>query len=117
MTDSPSDDGSDDSRRERLDELFEALADTQRRQVVRYFQRTEDDVASIDDLVDFAIETGSTEATRPQLEQTFRHLTLPKLADLGVVEYDTRSGAVRYHGSPALERVFTAAVEADLSTE
>lgn len=80
----------DGSRRrfERVDGLFEALADEHRRRVIQYF-RTNDDVATVDALVDHASERDGS--TRDRLEGRFHHVTLPKLADLGVLEYDARS--------------------------
>lgn len=104
--------GADESLTERdarLDALFEALADTHRRQVVRYFQATEDDVASVSDLVDYAADDAQRALTRDRLQVAFPHVTLPKLSELQVIEYDARSRTVRYRNSPALERVLTVA--------
>jgi len=94
-------------RRERVDGAFEALADEHRRRVVRYFQTVEEDVASVDALVDYASERSSETPTRDQLEVRFHHVTLPKLADLGVVEYDARSRTVRYCGPSLVDRLYS----------
>jgi hypothetical protein len=42
---------------------------------------------------------------REQLAVQLQHTHLPKLADHGVVEYERRSGAVRYRPSEPVERV------------
>lgn len=94
----------------RLDALFTALADEHRRQVLRYFRAREDEIASVDDIVAFAHDSESR-LDRRRLELLFHHATLPKLADLGFVEYDPRSGTVRYRGTPVLERVLDAVEE------
>ena len=89
---------------ERLDALFTALADRHRRRAISYFPVQGDDVASVDDLITFAHDGGSR-SDRHRLEVLFHHAALPKLADLGLVEYDPRSGTVRYRGPRVLEQV------------
>ena len=116
MTDSPADSDSPKTMSERLDTLFAVLADEHRRRVVRYFQSAEDDVASVDDLIDYTAKEEKSGLTRDQLIQTFHHVTLPKLADQGVVEYDNRSQTVRYRGPPVLERMLTDITKSDLPT-
>lgn len=111
--------GVDGSKRssKRLNALFRALSSEHRRQVLRYFQTAKDEVATIDGLIDHIIEEGEGGPTRDQLELTFHHVTLPKLADLGVIEYDNRSGSVRYREPPVVERVLTVVTESDLPAE
>lgn len=100
-----------------LDTLFLALADEQRRQVLQYFQTTADDITSVEELITYTLEEGSDGTSHEQLELTFHHITLPKLADLGVIEYDARSQTVRYCGSPVLEQVLTVVTEMDRPSE
>lgn len=90
-----------------LDTLFTALANEQRRQVLQYFQTAANSTASVEELITHTLETGAEDKSHEQLELTFHHITLPKLADLGVIEYDARSQTVRYRGSPVLERALT----------
>lgn len=97
---------------DRLDALFAALADEHRRRVLRYFHETTADSASVTTLVDEAAER--SDASREVVEVTLHHNALPTLADLGIVEYDPPDGAVRYCGSPAMNRILTAAVELDM---
>lgn len=94
-----------------FDTLFLALADEQRRQVLQYFQTTANNTASVEELITYTLKEGSDDESHDQLELMFHHSTLPKLANLGFVEYDDRSQTVRYYGSPVLERALTAVVE------
>ncbi|QSW98411.1 DUF7344 domain-containing protein [Haloterrigena alkaliphila] len=111
----PSDDEGTSS--ERVDALFEALADEHRRQVLWYFQTTDTDVASVEALVDYALERENTPPSRERLVRLFHHSTLPKLAAMDFVGYDVHSQTVNYRGSPALERILTVATETDLVAE
>lgn len=78
-----------------LDDFFEAMADSHRRYVLYYF-RENDDVASIDDLLPFVLAHDSEGSDRETVTTRLHHVTLPKLADCGFLEYDPRSGTARY---------------------
>lgn len=88
-----------------LDECLELLSDRQRRQVIQEL-RTERH-ATLEELA-AAIDDGNDGRLLPEL----RHNHLPKLADHDVVEYDPRSGAVRYYSDPRMEAVTDAVLEA-----
>lgn len=90
---------------DRLDTILDALASENRRMVVHYFKRFDDDVATVDDLVEHAIRTSDSPEDGEQLAVLFHHSTLPKLADAGIIEYDPRSRTVRYRGDPAVEQL------------
>ncbi|WP_198662194.1 helix-turn-helix transcriptional regulator [Halorussus litoreus] len=82
---------------EAVDALFEALADEHRRCVLAYLDDCDTGVAAFGDLVDHVaaeVETASAEAVEVRLH----HAHLPKLEDGGLVEFDARSGHVRYRG-------------------
>lgn len=100
---------------DRADELYRALADEERRIVFRYFLRTEADSATVADLVAFAKREG-VDATRDRLRARFHHSVLPHLSDVGLVEYDPRSNAVRYHDQPSVEAVLSETVGDGLDT-
>lgn len=117
MVDASGPGGGTRDRSERVDTLFTALADEKRRQVVRYFETGEDDVASVADLVDHAAGEKPEEQTLDQLEMTFHHVTLPKLAELGIVEYNSQRWTVRYRGSPELGQMLTTIAEMDISAD
>lgn len=76
----------------------ELLTETRRRHVIRYLMRDPSDRASIDELVESVVEAAAAghEPNREEVRIGLHHKDLPKLADRGLVEYDSRSGAVRY---------------------
>lgn len=85
---------------ETKDELLTLLADHHRRATLAYFQKSADDVASVDEL--------SAELTREDygdedVTTRLHHSVLPKLDAAGVVDYDGRSNTVRYRGHAKLE--------------
>lgn len=84
------------SRPERRADALDVLSDQNRRSVLSYLQESSSDVATLEDLVDH-ISTREVRDDR-QLAITLHHVTLPKLAEAGLVEYDPRSNTVRYEG-------------------
>lgn len=101
----------------RIDEAFELLADAERRYALYYLHSMDDDVASFAELADYVVARDADSVT--DLEDgdgTLERLHgnhLPKLEEAGVVEYDARSGDVRYHSSPLLERGLALALRWD----
>jgi DNA-binding transcriptional ArsR family regulator len=87
-----------------LDALFEVLADAQRRQILAYLDATDDDVAAYSDLIEHVADDSAEASTddRDRIAVGLHHNHLPKLADAGVVEYDSRSETVRYRGGPVV---------------
>lgn len=79
-----------------LDPLFEAFADERRRLVVQYLRHTSDGIASYDDLVDFILRHGHTQQESENIRSRLHHVTLPKLEEANIIEYDRRSATVRY---------------------
>lgn len=68
-----------------------------------------DDVAELAELVD-AVRMFETDSSKPEeapSKETVRtdlyHAQLPKLEDMGYIEFDDRQGTVRYEENPALE--------------
>lgn len=106
----------DDSgwRDEAFDAVFGTLADEHRRQVLRYFQTTGGDVAPVEELIEYTVEQEDETATRDDLAVQFHHETLPKLDDVGAVEYDHDNQTVQYCESPLLEEVLTVLVESGM---
>lgn len=84
---------------ERVDDPHTLLANRHRRATVRYFRDASTEVASLDDIADAISDHGGADQARLQLH----HYALPRLEDADVVEYDARSNAVRYRGSPRLD--------------
>lgn len=121
-----SDDGSTDNRGERpedtgwifpqdtvqstrLEAIFGTLADTRRRYLlycltrdpaeVRELSELAADVAAVEEAADVSVESPTSES----VEIDLHHRQLPRLADVGLIDYDTRQGTVRFTGSPTLE--------------
>ncbi|WP_284013348.1 DUF7344 domain-containing protein [Halobaculum litoreum] len=93
-------------RKHSFDELLSALADGTRRGVVRYFERSGDDVATVEDLAAALPSDGSGGTAR-----RLHHVALPKLARAGIVEYDPATRAARYRGDELREPVRELLVE------
>jgi len=97
-----------------LDQTLAMLASNERRKLVAYFDRNDVESASMEVLTTHLARTQvetdggdpSTEAAKARLH----HVHLPKLQAHGVVEYDSRSGEIRYHPDERIEAIvqFTA---------
>nr|WP_241244107.1 MULTISPECIES: helix-turn-helix domain-containing protein [Haloarcula] len=93
-----------------VDDVFEVLADWRRRAVCHYFasgDQTTADVAVLASAISEQEGTSTVDATdtspstiRTQLEEEH----LPVLHRIGLIDYDERSGAVKYWGSPTVEK-------------
>ena len=81
-------------RRESIDVVFELLSDRHRRTLCRYVTEADRTVFSVGELATELAE-GEPSIDRERLEVELAHVHLPMLADRGVLEYDSRSGAVR----------------------
>ncbi|WP_266083118.1 DUF7344 domain-containing protein [Haladaptatus caseinilyticus] len=94
-----------------LGTAFELLANPMRRQVIYYLRESGQDVASVDELVECVhAETSVVNAPeRARVGLVHRHL--PKLADHGVIEFDSRSETVRYRDGHRLGAVVAFAAE------
>ena len=82
--------------RSRVDKLFGVLADPDRRIALQYLL-TQESAVGIDDLLDEVVsdsQSPGAEISRAQLHTRFVHVHLPKLADIGVIEYDLDAGIV-----------------------
>lgn len=93
-----------------LDACLELLADRQRRLILGFFLDSGREHAPVDEIVSEII-TDEARATgeRPghdSIALTLFHVHLPKFADAGVLEYDTRHLEIRYHGDPRIEEVY-----------
>lgn len=101
-------DGGESDRRERrelLNSLLEILASHRRRDVLYYLRNRE--VAGIDELTRYLVEESSETPNETDVDErlermkaTVVHTDLPKLRDTGVIEYDSRTGTIRYRQPP-----------------
>jgi predicted transcriptional regulator len=81
---------------DRADALIAALADDQTRQVFQYVYESDERVFLVDGLVDSLLDAECEPEDRDRLAIRLHHVTLPKMADVGLIEYDARSHTVRY---------------------
>ena len=98
---------------ETLDELFSVLSNEPARDVVQYFRRASDSTATFDSLVDFSVERAEESVDRERRAIAIHHSALPKLDEIGVVDYDARNDAITYHGHPAVELIVSHATRRD----
>lgn len=82
----------DDESSEYLDEVFEVLADGDRRKLL--YQLKDEGNATLDELAQ-DLEPSSNK-TVEQLKTEITHGHAPKMADFGLVDYDERSSTLRY---------------------
>ena len=99
----------DEEPRPFIDDVFGALADWRRREVSRFFIETDAETASVDDLALLVAgcRPGDAEGPPPahgDLVAALEERHLPRLDAVGVIDYDPRSGTVRYRGQPTLEK-------------
>jgi hypothetical protein len=93
-----------------LDELLGVLADERRRCLLAYLFDRDATAASFEAVTDGVLaELERRQRRRPEREvlaADLRHRHLPRLADAGVLEYDSRSRTVRVYGHERLERLY-----------
>lgn len=95
-----------------LNAIFDALSHRRRRHILSYLHDSPTSVFSFDELVDVVAnrEAALGEQDRKRVAINLHHVALPKLADSGVLEYDSRGKTVRYRGHSALETCLAYAV-------
>ena len=91
-----------------LDACLRLVADRQRRRVIDHLRHDAPETTTFDDLVD-RLDGRTPDAKdgppRDELVVQLHHVHLPTLSDYGVVEYDHRSGDVRYRPDERVEAV------------
>ena len=81
---------------EKCDELLQLLCHRHRRQILRFLDTQPTNTATVDELVEH-VDSQSGETS---LSTEMHHVHLPKLADSGLIEWDSRSETVRYYPEP-----------------
>lgn len=91
-----------------VDDLLDLFADRHRRALLEYLSDEADPTTSLDDAVSFVTNRVAEETGRrpneDDVEIRLQHHHLPRLVESNVVEYDTRSGTIRYYENEQLER-------------
>ena len=84
------------------EDLYNVLSDSHRRYVLSYFQRMDDHVAELPELVEWVLtqEGDGRTKQRDAVAIALHHIHLPKLAGYGLIEYDARSKTIRYPSPP-----------------
>ena len=84
-------------------DLHAILSSGERRLVLQFFRDRPERVAAIDDLADYVVDRRDGVDDPTEAKLTLHHVTLPKLAESGVLDYDHRSCVARYRGHARLE--------------
>lgn len=92
-----------------FDQTLGLISDARRRTLLYWLKDMGSGTVAFDDLVEAvvtrerSIPARETPESRDSVRASLAHAHLPKLADLGIVDYDADGATVRYHGNPALE--------------
>lgn len=82
-----------------LNEALDLLQDHRQRYVLEKLQTTSNDVASLEDLVNYLLAHDPNADDADQVAGVLHHQTLPRLADTALIDFDPRTNTVRYHGT------------------
>ena len=85
------------------DELLNALTDEYSRTVLLYFRYFPTREATLDALERFVCDLNGQDAGEAHVGVYLHHSILPRLADVGLVDYDEESHTVRYRDHPSVE--------------
>lgn len=95
------------------DDFFDLLSNSRRQYVLSYLQKMNDDVVELPELVEWVLTQEANRASDQwdAIVIGLHHIHLPKLADCGLIDYDARSGTIRYDRHPDREQRVALAVE------
>lgn len=107
-----------------LETMYRVLRDRRRRLVLHHLRTEPDGVSTFDSVKKQVLEWESDRESETErdvherkLTASLHHVHLPKLNDLGVIDYDWRTKAIRYRPSDVLETHLDIAAERDLTTD
>jgi len=66
--------------------------------VFQYFEQQSPETATVTDLAAYASDRHRSNEDETAIAISLHHATLPKLADVGLLEYDSQSNTARYGG-------------------
>ncbi len=93
-----------------VDDAFTVLSDWRRRAVCYHLSTSDDAAVEVRALATAVARRGAesdlpeSETTVEAVETALTETHLPFLHDLGILDFDERSGAVKYWGSPTVEK-------------
>jgi len=90
---------------ERIDAVFEALADARRRRIVRILRACEGEVVTVPELAEALAVREPGELDGSRLTVSLRHVHLPKLEATGIVESAADGSKMRYTDPPLVEHL------------
>lgn len=90
------------------DTALQLIGDRRRRRILRHLMENGEEAVPVGELaaaVDGTAATADGERGEPaeRVAVELHHVHLPKLADSGVVDYDTRNDTVRYRSHDSIE--------------
>lgn len=86
-----------------INQRFALLDQYERRCIIHFLQEAETGHVSISDLVSHLQKQDPTPDESDKLAIALHHNHLPKLAEIDVVNFDSRSETVRYNGDELVE--------------
>lgn len=98
-----------------IDQRFALLDRYERRCIIRFLREAEAGHVSIGDVVGHLRKQDSTPDERDELAIALHHNHLPKLAEIGALDVDSRSETVRYNGDEVVEALLDSTSERRIS--
>ena len=92
-----------------VDATFYILSNRRRRHLCRYLTESDDGLADFETIVDQLVEWEvaadgeEKEDHGKRVASDLYHAHLPQLSDAGLLDYDERTGTVRYWGHPRID--------------
>ena len=88
----------------KVSRLLETLSHSLRREVLHYFENFGEETTSLDELVAH-VDGRVPDTDTDELRTALVHAHLPKLQTRGWLDFDPRTGAIRYHGHDSAEEL------------
>ncbi|SIR86928.1 hypothetical protein SAMN05421858_4195 [Haladaptatus litoreus] len=84
-----------------LNALFEIFANQHRRYTLHHLSNMDGVTATVSALIETLAQFSTTSCKRLRIQ--LHHCHLPKMAAYNLIEYDSRSQTIRYHGDNRVE--------------
>ena len=93
-------------------ELHSVLESDDRRRILRILRDRTGEIATLEELVDLLVEREDGYSDPAAAAIALHHAELPRLAEVGALDYDPRTKVTRYRGHPRLEALLPRATVA-----